>query len=313
MIYQMTQRKHEEDPMFYSKQMKARLIFTYLKDKAELFLDVKPRSTNSGAMIYRRAPSDAAMNHRIQTLLDSAQVMRSNTEIWILLYPPEIYTTTIYVPSNSSEQKVREIIRDEVWAKLSYPFKYDWENYLIKRLDNGYGQDMVTVTILGKNVIPRIRSLLYKNLGKVIFIGDGLQFLNVDETQFPQIRGQIYEVILPYDEIFYRAVFRSGIHIESQILTHANSECFGHYHLLKEQVYLDLRKNRIQDDLPQIQPIVSKEEWIEALLSPAAFPTWLIARNSLKQQKQTSFIKLFQAEGYQSSYTNFSSKVSINF
>ena len=247
-------------------------------------------------MIYRRSPGDAAMNLRIQALLDNIGVLRSNLEIWILLYPPEIYTTTIYVPSNTSSLELGEHIREKVQEKLAYSVNYDLENYLLKKRDNGSGQEMLTVTLLGKNVISRIRSLLYKNISKVTFIGDGLQFLNVDEMRFPQTRGQNYEVILPYDEIYYTAAFRSGKHVESCGLPHACSPYFGCYKLDPQQVYLKCSYSGTSIDLPLIHPVIPKAEWEEALLTPAAFPTWFIARNSMKRKNYISFVKLLQTD-----------------
>jgi len=282
--------------MTHSSQIKARLFFTYLKDKTELFLYVKPRSTYGSAMVYRRAPSDAAMNLRIQSLLDNVSVSRANTEIWILLYPPEIFTTTLYVPTDSTEIEIAEQIRVDLLPKLPYSVNYDWKNYLMKRLDNGNGEDMVTVTILGKDVLPRIRSLLFKNYARVSFIGDGLQFLKACPVKFPQTRNHSYKVILPYDELFYEAAFRSGVHVESRVLTHACSKNFGDYLILPEQVYLDLRDYERDKDLPQIQPIVRKKDWIEALLIPAAFPNWYIANNCLKQPASMNFVEKFMEE-----------------
>ena len=284
--------------MLHSKHINARLFFTYLKDKTELFLYIKPRSTYGSAMIYRRSPGDAAMNHRIQTLLDNAQVSPSRTDIWVMLFPPEIHTTTIYTPAHLTAKELRHEIEEQILAKLQYSYNYDWKNYIIQKRDNGYGQDMVTVTILGKHVLARIRSLLFKNYTRVSFIGDGMQFLSIDVSKFPHARGQIYEVILPYDEIYYKAVFRSGIHLKSKVLTHACSDYFGHYHLLKQQAYLDLSRSGLQGDLPQIQPIVPKAEWLDALLTPAAFPSWFVATNSLRQADISNFAETFQAQKY---------------
>ena len=285
-------------------QAKARLFFTYLKDKTELFLYVKPHSTTGSAMVYRRAPGDAAMNLRIQSLLDSTGVLRSNTEIWILLYPPEIFTTTIYVQSSATEFEIAEQVRADLLPKLPYSINYDWESYLMKRLDNGSGEDMVTVTILGKDVLPRIKSLLFKNYTKVTFIGDGLQFLNVNTQYFPQSRSHSYKVILPYDELYYVAAFRSGNHVESRVLTHACSEYFGDYLILPQQVYLDLRDQKSNNDLPQIQPIVRKRDWIEALLIPAAFPNWYIAKSSLKHKISINFADHFHEDGFSTDRVN---------
>ena len=286
----------QKGSMIVSPNIKARLYFTYLKDKTELFLYVKPHDTTGSAMIYRRSPGDAAMNLRIQALLDNIGVLRSNLEIWILLYPPEINTTTLYAPSGLSGLKLSQHIRENVLVKLAYPINYDLENYILKKRDNGSGEDMLTITLLGKNVLSRIRSLLYKNISKVTFVGDGLQFLNMDEMDFPQTRGQNYEVILPYDEIYFRAGFRSGIHVESCGLPHACSPYFGRYKLDSQQVYLKCSYCGTAEDLPQIHPVVPKSEWNDALLTPAAFPTWFIARNSMKQKPKHSFTKLLQAD-----------------
>ncbi len=280
--------------MIHIPEIRARLFFTYLKDKAELFLYIKPRSTFGSSMIYRRTPSDAAINSRIQSLLDNVGILRSHTEMWILLYPPEIYTTTLYVPSEISALDIADQIRTDILPKLPYSVNYDWENYLMKRLDNGHGEDMVTITILGKDVLPRIRSLLFKNHVRVTFVGDGLQFLNVCSKMFPQTRNHSYKVILPYDELYYEAAFRSGVHVESRVLTHTCSKYFGDYIILPQQVYLDLRDHEWNNDLPRIQPIVRKEDWIEALLIPAAFPNWYIAINSLKQEACLNFSRIFQ-------------------
>ncbi|NQV15530.1 hypothetical protein HQ531_08745 [bacterium] len=235
------------------------------------------------------------MNLRIQTLLDNAEVQRFNTEIWILLYPPEIHTSSIYVPSHATRKEINGQIRDEVFPKLPYSLNYDWNNFSLQRRDNGYGQDMVTITVLGKEVLPRIKALLYKNSARVNFVGDGLQFLNVDETQFPQVRGQTYEVILPYDEVYYRADFRSGVHIESCGLPHAGTSDFGQYKLKSQQVYLKFDYNGTIIDLPLFQPIVPKVEWMEALLTPAAFPTWYVARNSMRKNGSVNFVHQFQS------------------
>ncbi|NQV14359.1 hypothetical protein HQ531_02790, partial [bacterium] len=85
-VLKRIQLKTLKGSMIHSKDIKARLFFTYLKDKTELFLYVNPRGTTGSEMMFRRAPGDAAMNLRIQTLLDNAEVQRFNTEIWILLY-----------------------------------------------------------------------------------------------------------------------------------------------------------------------------------------------------------------------------------
>lgn len=263
-----------------------------------MFLYVKPRGTSGSEMSFRRTPGDAALHVRIQTILENAGVQRSNTEIWILLYPPEIHTSSFYVPSGSTLQDIKAQIHDDIFPRLPYSFNYDWDNTLIQRRENGYNCDMVTVTVLGKNVLERIKSLLSKNSGKVTFIGDGLQFLNVDENQFPQVRGQTYEVILPYDEMYYRADFRSGIHVESCGLPHGGSLDFGNYKLKAQQVYLKFSYNGTIIDLPLFQPIVPKVEWMDALLTPAAFPTWYVARNSMQKRDLVNLVHQFQSISY---------------
>ncbi len=276
--------------MIHVQKSKARLFFTYLKDKTELFLYVKPHGTSGSEMTYRRAPGDAAMNLRIQAILDQAKVLNADTEIWILLYPPEIYTTTMYIPSHASNNEVRALIHEQIFSTLSYPIKYDWENYRITVHENGHNENMVTVTILGRDVLPRIQELLEDNYDRVRFIGDGLQFLNIESTFFQQLRGQTYKMILPYDEMYYTAAFRSGLHVESSVLTHACSSSFGEYKLNQQQVYLDIRTKKKLMHQPKIQPVVPKLEWQKAHLTSAAFPTWFIARNSLNQSQKVNFV-----------------------
>ena len=280
--------------MIHSQKTKARLFFTYLKDKTELFLYVKPHGTSGSEMTYRRAPGDAAMNLRIQAILDHAKVRISDTEIWILLYPPEIYTTTMYIPSHVSRSEVIALIHEQIFSTLSYPINYDWVNYHITVHENGYNENMVTVTILGKDVLPRIQELLDDNYDRVRFIGDGLQFLNIESTFFQQLRGQTYKMILPYDEMYYTAAFRSGIHVESSVLTHACSSSFGDYELNQQQVYLDIRQKKNLIHQPGIQPVVPSSEWKSAHLTSAAFPTWFIARNSLHKGEKVNFVRQIQ-------------------
>lgn len=285
--------------MICSENTKARLFLTYLKDKTELFLYVKPHGTVGSHCIYRRSPGDAAMSLRIQALLDTAGVLRSELEIWILLYPPEIRTTTIYTPSNLSDAEIRQHIRERVLSNLPYFINYDWKRFMLRRRENGHGKDMVTVTFLGKNVLPRIRSLLQKDYPKVNFIGDGLQFLSVDETMIPQVRGKTYELVLPYDEIYYKAVFRSGIHFESVGLPHGCCSEFGSYKLEPEQVYLKFIRETTNLDLPLFQPLVPKAEWKETFLTPSAFPTWYIAHRSMEQGETINFSELFHSRKYE--------------
>ena len=280
--------------MIHSQKTKARLFFTYLKDKTELFLYVKTHGTSGSEMTYRRAPGDAAMNLRIQAILDHAKVRISDTEIWILLYPPEIYTTTMYIPSHVSRSEVIALIHEQIFSTLSYPINYDWVNYHITVHENGYNENMVTVTILGKDVLPRIQELLDDNYDRVRFIGDGLQFLNIESTFFQQLRGQTYKMILPYDEMYYTAAFRSGIHVESSVLTHACSSSFGDYELNQQQVYLDIRQKKNLIHQPGIQPVVPSSEWKSAHLTSAAFPTWFIARNSLHKGEKVNFVRQIQ-------------------
>jgi len=283
--------------MTYTREIKARLFFSYLKGRTELLLYVKPRGTCGSEVVFRRSPGDAAMNLRIDALLESARVLRSEIDIWVLLFPPEVHTTTLYVPSSWRRSEIREQFRRDMLAQWPYFVNYDWRNFILKRRDNGNGKDMVTITILGKDVLPRIKLLLYRNTGKVTFVGDGLQFLRISENNYPQIRGQSYEIVLPFDEIFYRADFRSGIHVESQVLTHACSPNFGSYQLKAQQVYLKFMQNGSKLDLPQFQPLADRIAWLEALLAPAAFPTWFLAKNSQQHNGVMDFSEYFQTIG----------------
>lgn len=278
------------ESMIHTRRSKARLYFTYLKDKTELLLYVKPHGTSGSEIVYRRAPGDEAMNKRINSILGHCRVPLEQTEIWILLYPPEIYTTTMYVPAHARSSELKALIHEQIFSSLSYPVHYDWENNKLAIHDNGGGENMVTVTIMGKDVLPRIKNLLTENFQRVVFMGDGLQFLNIGCTTFHHLWGQTYNVILPYDEVYFLAAFRSGLHTESSVLTHACSSSFGEYELRHQQAYLDIRQNNDMQHQPKIQPVVAVEDWRRARLTPAAFPSWFIARNSLHQGERTNFI-----------------------
>jgi hypothetical protein len=282
--------------MISNSNIKARLYITYLKGMSELLLYIKPHRTHGRTTIYRRSPGDAAMNLRIQSLLDHSKLLRSQIEIWVMLYPPEIQTCTLYTPKNMTQFDLREQIREQILVNLPYSINYDWEHYLTRVEDNGGDTDMVTVTIIGKSVLPRVKALLYKNFSKVTFIGDGLQFLAADEGQLPFVRGRFYQVILPYDEIYYLAGFRSGRHISSCALTHANSAFFGRYRLDHQQVYLDCPQGGSSVDWPRIQPLVDRDIWNEELLTPAAFPAWHIARQSITSEAPVNFIAQASAD-----------------
>jgi len=277
--------------MNHIQKSKARLYFTYLKDKTELLLYVRPHGTSGSEISYRRAPGDEAINKRIKSILDHSKISIADTEIWILLYPPEIYTTTMYVPAHANASELKALIHEQIFSTLYYPVRYDWENYRLTIHENREGENMVTVTILGKDVLPRIHTLLSENYGRVRFIGDGLQFLNVGSTFFEHLWGKTYNMILPYDEVYFQAAFRSGVHVESSVLTHAASSTFGEYKLAHQQVYLDFREKKNILHQPQIQPVVSIDTWREACLTSSAFPSWFIACNSLKQSNLKNFIK----------------------
>jgi hypothetical protein len=284
-------QKTWESFMINPQKSRARLFLTYLKDKTELFLYVKPHETSPSEMTYRRAPGDAAMNERINAILKHCGVKNSEIEIWILLYPPEIHTTTLYIPAHVTRNEVKTLIHEQLFSTLPYSINYDWENYSLTSHENGHDENMVTVTILGRDVLPRIKELLMVNYERVTFVGDGLQFLNMESTFHQQLRGQTYEMILPYDEMFYTAAFRSGFHVESAVLTHACSSYFGEYKLSHEQVYLDIRQKKNMLFQPKIQPVVSHSDWRSTRLTPAAFPTWFIARSSMQQNENVNFVK----------------------
>jgi len=276
--------------MLETQNSKARLYFTYLKDKTELLLYVKPHETSGSEIVYRRAPGDAALNERILSVLDHCRVPLDDTEIWILLYPPEIYTTTMYLPAEATASDIRLAIHEQIFSSLAYPVNYDWQNYWLDFHAIGSEENMVTVSIMGKDVLPRIKELLGENFNRVVFIGDGLQFLNIGNSSFKQLWGQTYGMILPYDEVFFLAGFRSGLHVESSVLTHACSASFGDYRLRRQQVYLDIRQKQTMQYQPRIQPVVPPEEWQQAGLTSAAFPSWFIARNSLQQRRVQNFL-----------------------
>ena len=277
-----------------SEQAKARLFITYLKDKTELFLFKKPVGTQGSHCIYRRSPGDAAMHARIETLLDLSGILRSEVEIWIILYPPEIHTTTFYVSEGISNDQITERIHEQILFNNPYFVHYDWNNFLINRRANGHGKEMVSIAFVGRHVLPRIRSLLHLDYGKVNFLGDGLQFLAVDERQIPDMRGSTYEIVLPYGETFYKAVFRSGVHFESMCHPKNNGSPLGHGKLNAEQVYLRYELKSANLDMPMLLPLVHVKEWKEAYLTPAAFPLWYIAGKSMNMNSDLNFAEIFQ-------------------
>ena len=280
--------------MMRSERAKARLFMTYLKDKIELYLYKKPNGTQGSSSIYRRSPGDAAMHVRIETLLDICGVLRSEVEIWVILYPPEIHTTTFYVATEITDDHVVELVHEQILFNNPYFIHYDRNNFLMQRRENGHGKDMVTVAFVGKKVLPRIRSLLYRDYGKVNFLGDGLQFLAVDEEEVPDIRGSTYEIVLPYGETFYKAVFRSGVHFESVCHPKHNAYHLGAGKLNPEQVYLSYELKSPKLDLPMLLPLVHRGEWKEAYLTPAAFPLWYIAQRTMHMDTRLNFAELLQ-------------------
>ena len=151
---------------------------------------------------------------------------------------------------------------------------------------------MITVAFVGRHVLPRIRSLLHKDIGKVNFIGDALQFLSVDERQIPGIRGATYEIVLPYGETYYQSVFRSGIHVESVCYTRKTPSPFGSGRLNPEQVYLRYQLEDTRWDVPMLLPLVHSAKWKEAYLTPAAFPLWYIAGNTMEINPNLNFAKV---------------------
>lgn len=279
--------------MIRTANTKARLFITYLKDKTELFLYVKPRGTKGSRCVYRRSPGDAAMHLRIDSLLEICKVLPSEIEIWIILYPPEIHTTTFYVPVGTSTVKIKRRIQEQILPDNPYFIHYDWENFLIKRRENGHGKEMVTVSFLGGNVLPRIRALLYKDFGKINFLGDGLQFLAIDETLIPDVRGRTYEILLPYGEAYYKAVFRSGVHFESICHPKINGAFGGRRKMNPEQVYLRYELMNRKRETIMLLPLVDRAEWKEAYLTPSAFPLWYIANNSMRIHEPMNFAGLF--------------------
>lgn len=278
------------DYSIYKQPSKTRLYFTYLKEKTELLLYVRPQGTNGSEMVYRRAPGDTALNERIRSMCDQSKVAPQEAEIWILLYPPEVNTTTIYVPSHARKRDLSSLIHEHIFSSMTYSNSYDWDNYHLVVHDNGHGDNMVTVTFIGSHVFPRLKEILGQSFSKVAFIGDGLQFLNIRELYPKHLAGRAYEMILPYDEVYYVAAFRSGLHVESTVLTHACSSSFGDYTLNKQQVYLDIRHRRNIAPQPMIQPVVPKGDWAQAQLTPTAFPNWFIARNSMHQHQITNLV-----------------------
>ena len=269
------------------------MIITYLKDKTELFLLIKPNGTTGSHCIYRRSPGDAGMHLRIDSLLDICGILRSDLEIWVILYPPEIHTTTFYVPTGLSKLEISNKIHEQILFNNPYFIHYDWNHFLIKRRDNGDRKDMITVAFVGRDVLPRIRSLLYRDHAKVSFLGDGLQFLAVDDRQIPDIRGRTYEIVLPYGETYYKAVFRSGIHFESVCHPRNKWSPLGNGKLCQEQVYLRYDMPETNLDMPMLLPLVHVADWKSASLTPAAFPLWYIAGRSLQTETQLNFARIF--------------------
>lgn len=281
--------------MLRSEKTKARLFITYLKDKVELFLYVKPRNTVGAQYVYRRSPGDAALRLRFAAMLENARVLPSEMEIWVLLYPPEIRTSTFYASSERTNSDIRELIQERLIVNLPYFMNYDLDRVAFRRYRNGDGKDMVTVTLLGKSILYRIKDLLYKDFTKVTFIGDGLQFLALDYNSKPYLRGKTYECILPYDETCYKAIFRAGIHFESIAHPKLSTVVGGPTCFKPEQVYLKLNYLETSLDLPLIQPLISQQEWQRANLTAAAFPLWYIASQTMEFDKPVNFADSLQS------------------
>ncbi|MCF7808412.1 MAG: hypothetical protein K9M49_04230 [Candidatus Marinimicrobia bacterium] len=233
------------------------------------------------------------MHLRIDTLLDICGILPSEVELWIILYPPEIHTTTFYVQRGAPLTTIRERIKEQILPVNPYSIHYDWENFLIKRRENGHGKEMISVAFLGKKVLPTICSLLHKDLGKINFVGDGLQFLAVDETQVPDVRGRTYEVLLPYGETNYKAVFRGGVHFESVCHPKLNGTFLGRGKMYAEQVYLKYELKNGRRMTTMLLPLVDRADWKEALLTPSAFPLWHIAGATMRIAEPMNFAEIF--------------------
>ena len=271
--------------------IQGRMYVTFRKEKVEFFIHKRPVGTHGPKIAYRRCPADEAISSRISSMLKHMGLVAGNTDIWVLLYPPEVLTTTMYLPAHAGHAQIREKVKDEVLTSIPYFVNYDWQKYLLSVRAISESENMVTVTILGKAVLPRLKELLKEFFGRLSFLGDGLQFLKVDDERLPGGGSANYEVILPYDESHFVAAFHAGVHVESQILTHGMSTHFGAYQLKCGQVYLDLRRSDATHDGPEIQPLADSEIWGDCFLTPSAFPSWYVTENTSMILEPVNFIQ----------------------
>jgi len=272
--------------------MTGELYLTYLKDHCEMLLRVDG-GTCGDQYYYRRMPPDTAGPERIHSFMNRGGITSPKLSIRILLFPPEVLTLVAYLPNTVKATSLRQAVCSEILPGLQYPHAYDLQHFPMSRYPNGHGDQMVIVSLLGKQVLPGLRRVLGGLSKQVSFIGDGLQFLEYRDHA-DEVPQKAYQVLLRHADRTFIAGFRGGRHTASCSLTHATQQILNARHSRDQARYLNLRGN---DDLltpPTLAPISPPRDWHSLDLPRHAFPLWLLASRSREHRGVLNHFMFFR-------------------
>lgn len=260
--------------------MTADLFMTYLKDQCECLLRID-RGTEGVRWIYRRMPPDAAGPMRMLSLLSRGGILPHEVNIQIYLLPPEVLTLSLYLPQDLDPPSLRQMVCSEVLPGLQYPNAYDLQNFPLSYYPNGHGDVMVVVSLLGRAILPGLSRVLGSLCSQVRFVGDGLQFLRIEQQESETIIEKPYQVVLKRGDRFFIAGFRLGQHVASCSLRHPSRQLFSGWHYLGQTGYLEMEYGSDLRDVPMIQAIHPPDEFKRLGLSMNAYPLWKMANGGL--------------------------------
>ena len=268
--------------------MDSDLTITYLKDNCELLLRVD-RGTAGWLWIYRRMPSDGAGERRIISLLNRGRVAPENIRIRVLLFPPEVLTLALYLPTDLDPNAMRRAVCSQILPGLPYPDAYDLQTL---RLSSTFidGNQLVIASVLGKAIIPGIRRILNELVPQVCFVGDGLQFLKLGSSQQNDSGMQTYQVVLRRGDRFFIAGFQGGCHTSSCSLSHATQQMFASTTLQAQQSFANLRSQRELLEAPTIQTLPDSPAWRKIDLPRHAFPVWYLTQGALNNTEALNHV-----------------------